>query len=169
KSSGHDRPRLLMLQLLWGMVTGSNVDFAKLIWDEFKHQIETRSLPKNTNEEERVDHSKKLKGLETLSEAAQLKLDMKKTHKASKDDFFIQQHFKGLGEISVVTLEFKSDLEIAVEDIYSDDDEVTEKPNEFTKNTNEVTEKDNEVTVKPGAITKNADHVTIADEVEPAD
>ncbi|GJW26342.1 hypothetical protein Tco_0040153 [Tanacetum coccineum] len=43
KSSSHDRPRLLMLQLLWRMVTGINVDFAKLIWDEFKHQIETRS------------------------------------------------------------------------------------------------------------------------------
>ncbi|GJT51353.1 hypothetical protein Tco_0977510 [Tanacetum coccineum] len=42
KASGYDRPRLPMLQLLWGMATGNNVDFAELIWEEFKHQIETR-------------------------------------------------------------------------------------------------------------------------------
>ncbi|GJW99648.1 hypothetical protein Tco_0183562 [Tanacetum coccineum] len=57
---------------------------------------------KKTNEEEveplRVDHSKKLKGLETLSTAAQLKLDMKKAQKANKDEFFIQQHSKGSSE-----------------------------------------------------------------------
>ncbi|GKE13063.1 hypothetical protein Tco_1416614, partial [Tanacetum coccineum] len=62
-----------------------------------------------------------------------------------------------------------SDSEIAVEDISSDDDEVTKKPDEATENTNEVTEKDNEVIVKPGVITKNADNVIMADEVQPAE
>ncbi|GKB01247.1 hypothetical protein Tco_0829291 [Tanacetum coccineum] len=284
KNSCHDRPRLIMLQLLWGMVTSSNIDFAKLIWDEFKRQIETISkalkdpaygmpIPdvmfnkvikastdyseylakstgstraqatcqgkglltkdgveftvktvsihkrkrsqtvteeigqseeaisdevdskktneeeveplvrcrftgvsigseayqRTTNEEERVDHSKKLKGLETLSTAAQLKLDMKKAQKASKDDFFIQQHSKGSDEPSDASSSSSSNSEITVEDISSDDDEVTEKPDEVTENTNEVTEKDDEVTVKPGAVTKNVDYVTMADEVQPAD
>ncbi|GKE41952.1 hypothetical protein Tco_1469236 [Tanacetum coccineum] len=31
KASAHDRLRFPMLQLLWGMVTNSNIDFAKLI------------------------------------------------------------------------------------------------------------------------------------------
>nr|GEW04013.1 hypothetical protein [Tanacetum cinerariifolium] len=39
--------------------------------------------------EERVGHLKKLRGLETLFEAAQLKLDLKKARKGSKDEFYI--------------------------------------------------------------------------------
>nr|GEY05312.1 hypothetical protein [Tanacetum cinerariifolium] len=99
----------------------------------------------------------KLKGLETLSAAAQLKLDMKKAQKTSKDDFNIQQRSKGLGEGSGITLEVPDklvhkssnegagvnlevpdesnsssssssfDSKVAVEDISSDEDEVTEK------------------------------------------
>ncbi|GKE68904.1 hypothetical protein Tco_1526976, partial [Tanacetum coccineum] len=42
KSTTHDRLRPLMLQLLWGMVTCSNVDFVNLIWEEFKYQIESK-------------------------------------------------------------------------------------------------------------------------------
>ncbi|GKD75628.1 hypothetical protein Tco_1333910 [Tanacetum coccineum] len=38
-------------------------------------------------DEERVDHSMKVKGLEALFEAAQLKVDLKKARKASKDNF----------------------------------------------------------------------------------
>ncbi|GJR27978.1 hypothetical protein Tco_1104210 [Tanacetum coccineum] len=291
KSSGHDRPRLPMLQLLWGMVTGSNVDFAKLIWDELKNQIKTRrlqltiqniwlslldlhlqsnrprqritnynkvefavktvSIPKRkrsqtvtkeirqseeaiddevdseetdvdevkplvrhrftevsidkeadqrtVDEEERVDYSKKLKGLETLYAAAQFKLDMTKAKKAKKNDFFIQQCSKGSGKGSGVTPEVpdvhtvkcinegagmtlqvldepsdassssSSDSDIALEDICSDDDEVIEKPDEVTENTNEVTKKDDEVIVKPRVVTENADNVTMADEVQPAE
>ncbi|GKE20907.1 hypothetical protein Tco_1432419 [Tanacetum coccineum] len=56
-------------------------------------------------DEERVDHSNILKGLETLSEATQYKLNMKKAIKASKDDFFIQQRLQGSGEGSGMTLE----------------------------------------------------------------
>ncbi|GJU68612.1 hypothetical protein Tco_1254871 [Tanacetum coccineum] len=63
-----------------------------------------------------------------------------------------------------------SDSEIAVEDISSDDDdEVTDKPDEVTKNMNKVTEKDDVVIVKPGVVTENADNVTMADEVQPAE
>ncbi|GJY98711.1 hypothetical protein Tco_0516141 [Tanacetum coccineum] len=56
-------------------------------------------------DKERVDHSNILKGLETLSEATQFKLNMKKAIKASKDDFFIQQRLQGSGEGSGITLE----------------------------------------------------------------
>ncbi|GJS14075.1 hypothetical protein Tco_0408547 [Tanacetum coccineum] len=42
------------------------------------------------SEEEGVDYSQKLKGLETISEAAQFKLNMKKARKANRHDFFIQ-------------------------------------------------------------------------------
>ncbi|GJV45013.1 hypothetical protein Tco_1429549 [Tanacetum coccineum] len=121
--------------------------------------------------EERVDHSKKLKGLETLSEAAQLKLDLKKAWKASKDEFYIQQRSKGSSEGSGITLEVPDELvhkssnegarvnpevpdessnssnnpsfdfEFAVEDISSDKHEVTEKVDN-AKITN--TEKDTE-------------------------
>ncbi|GJT22228.1 hypothetical protein Tco_0892165, partial [Tanacetum coccineum] len=156
---------------------------------------------RTTDEEERVGHSKKRKGLETLSAAAQLKLDMKKAHKANKDSFFIQQRSKGSGEGSGVTPEVPDvhiikrtnkgagmtsevpnkpsgasssssfDSEIAVEDIYNDDDddEVTKKPDEVTENTNEVTKKDDKVSMKPGVVTENADNVTMADDVQPAE
>ncbi|GJS46798.1 hypothetical protein Tco_0596919 [Tanacetum coccineum] len=149
--------------------------------------------------EEGIDHTKKLQGLVSLSEAAQYKLEMKKTQKAKKDDFFIQQQSKGPGKGSGVTLEVpdvqtlnrtnkgagmssevpdepsdasnssSSDSKIAVEYISSDDDEVTMKPDEVTENTNEVTEKDDEVIVKPGVVTENADNVTMAYEVQPTE
>ncbi|GJU20415.1 hypothetical protein Tco_1153757 [Tanacetum coccineum] len=40
KAGAYDRLRLPMLQLLWGMVTSSNIDFAELIWEDFKHQTD---------------------------------------------------------------------------------------------------------------------------------
>ncbi|GKB72412.1 hypothetical protein Tco_0933824 [Tanacetum coccineum] len=52
-----------------------------------------------------MDHSKKLKGIETLSSAAQYLVDMKTAIKASKDDFILQQHSKGLCEGSGVISE----------------------------------------------------------------
>nr|GFC63558.1 hypothetical protein [Tanacetum cinerariifolium] len=48
------------------------------------------------SDEEGVDHSKKLKGLETLSEEAQFKLNMKKAKKLSRHEFFISTTFKRL-------------------------------------------------------------------------
>ncbi|GJY73307.1 hypothetical protein Tco_0477738 [Tanacetum coccineum] len=44
KATTYDHPRLPMLQLLWGMVTGNNNDFANLIRKKFKSQIESRKL-----------------------------------------------------------------------------------------------------------------------------
>ncbi|GJX05313.1 hypothetical protein Tco_0191229 [Tanacetum coccineum] len=41
KTSGHDRPRYLVLQMLWGIITCSNIDFAELMWEEFLQAIQT--------------------------------------------------------------------------------------------------------------------------------
>ncbi|GKF63865.1 hypothetical protein Tco_0187313 [Tanacetum coccineum] len=41
KTSGYDRPRHPVIQMLWGVVTGTNVDYAELIWEEFVQAIKT--------------------------------------------------------------------------------------------------------------------------------
>ncbi|GJS77311.1 integrase, catalytic region, zinc finger, CCHC-type containing protein [Tanacetum coccineum] len=35
KTSRHDRPRYLVLQMLWGIITSTNVDYVELMWEEF--------------------------------------------------------------------------------------------------------------------------------------
>ncbi|GJZ76583.1 hypothetical protein Tco_0641255 [Tanacetum coccineum] len=39
KTSGNDKPRHPVLQMLWGIVTRTNVDYAKLLWEEFVQAI----------------------------------------------------------------------------------------------------------------------------------
>ncbi|GKB56670.1 hypothetical protein Tco_0912856 [Tanacetum coccineum] len=41
KTSGNDKPRHPVLQMLWGIVTRSNVDYAELLWEEFVQAIQT--------------------------------------------------------------------------------------------------------------------------------
>ncbi|GJS31184.1 hypothetical protein Tco_1031354 [Tanacetum coccineum] len=41
KTSGSDKPRHLVLQMLWGIVTQTNVDHAELLWEEFTQGIQT--------------------------------------------------------------------------------------------------------------------------------
>ncbi|GJU33893.1 retrovirus-related pol polyprotein from transposon TNT 1-94 [Tanacetum coccineum] len=41
KTSGSDRPRLPFLQIMWGVVMGTNIDYAELIWEEFVQAIKT--------------------------------------------------------------------------------------------------------------------------------
>nr|GEW16705.1 retrovirus-related Pol polyprotein from transposon TNT 1-94 [Tanacetum cinerariifolium] len=41
KTSRHDRPRYPVLQILWGIIMSTNVDYAKLLWEEFVHAIQT--------------------------------------------------------------------------------------------------------------------------------
>ncbi|GJW02277.1 hypothetical protein Tco_1561133 [Tanacetum coccineum] len=41
KTSGSDKPRHPVLQMLWGIVTRSNVDYAALLWEEFVQAIQT--------------------------------------------------------------------------------------------------------------------------------
>ncbi|GJS01858.1 hypothetical protein Tco_0318366 [Tanacetum coccineum] len=41
KTSGFDRPRYPVLQILWGIITSINVDFAELMWEEFVQAMQT--------------------------------------------------------------------------------------------------------------------------------
>ncbi|GKF95555.1 hypothetical protein Tco_0288290, partial [Tanacetum coccineum] len=41
KTFGSDKPRHPVLQMLWGIVTQTNVDHAELIWEEFTQGIQT--------------------------------------------------------------------------------------------------------------------------------
>nr|GEU44259.1 retrovirus-related Pol polyprotein from transposon TNT 1-94 [Tanacetum cinerariifolium] len=39
--AGYDRPRHHVLQILWGIIHSSNIDYAKRIWEEFVQSIQT--------------------------------------------------------------------------------------------------------------------------------
>nr|GEY11491.1 retrotransposon protein, putative, unclassified [Tanacetum cinerariifolium] len=41
KTFGHDRPRYLVLQMLWGIIKSTNVDYIELLWEEFIQAIQT--------------------------------------------------------------------------------------------------------------------------------
>ncbi|GJV23696.1 retrovirus-related pol polyprotein from transposon TNT 1-94 [Tanacetum coccineum] len=41
KTVGYDRPRHPVLQILWGIIHRSNIDYAKRIWEEFVQSIQT--------------------------------------------------------------------------------------------------------------------------------
>ncbi|GJY58096.1 hypothetical protein Tco_0457988 [Tanacetum coccineum] len=41
KTFGHDRPRYPVLQMLWGIITNTNVDYAELVWEEFVQAMQT--------------------------------------------------------------------------------------------------------------------------------
>ncbi|GJX72236.1 hypothetical protein Tco_0309407 [Tanacetum coccineum] len=49
------------------------------------------------------NHSKKLKGVESMSETVEYLLEIKQAKKASKQDFILKQHPKGLGEGSDIS------------------------------------------------------------------
>ncbi|GJX74326.1 hypothetical protein Tco_0312921 [Tanacetum coccineum] len=46
KTSRYDRPRYPVLQMLWGIITSTNVDFAELMWEEFVQVIQTFLIDK---------------------------------------------------------------------------------------------------------------------------
>ncbi|GJT02018.1 hypothetical protein Tco_0823187 [Tanacetum coccineum] len=41
KTSGFERPRALVLQILWGIVNRAHIDYAKRMWEEFTQSIDT--------------------------------------------------------------------------------------------------------------------------------
>ncbi|GJZ74201.1 hypothetical protein Tco_0638347 [Tanacetum coccineum] len=41
KTSGFDRPRYPVFQMLWGIITSTNVDYVELMWEEFVQAIQT--------------------------------------------------------------------------------------------------------------------------------
>ncbi|GJS36832.1 hypothetical protein Tco_0535214 [Tanacetum coccineum] len=62
------------------------------------------------SEKESLDHSKKLKGMEILSEATQFKIDLKKDKRANRNVFILQQRLRDSCEESSVTLEVPDEL-----------------------------------------------------------
>nr|GEZ80258.1 hypothetical protein [Tanacetum cinerariifolium] len=55
KTSGHDRPRYPVLQILWGIITSTNFDYDELLWEEFVQAIQTFL----TDKENMGSHTKK--------------------------------------------------------------------------------------------------------------
>ncbi|GJW95022.1 retrovirus-related pol polyprotein from transposon TNT 1-94 [Tanacetum coccineum] len=59
KTSGIDKPRHLVLQMLWGIVTRTNVDHAELLWEEFTQGIQTFFSHKASHKASLKDPKKK--------------------------------------------------------------------------------------------------------------
>ncbi|GKB93032.1 hypothetical protein Tco_0979169 [Tanacetum coccineum] len=59
KTSGGDKPRHPVLQMLWGIVTQTNVDHAELLWEEFTQGIQTFFSHKASHEASLKDPKKK--------------------------------------------------------------------------------------------------------------
>ncbi|GJV81688.1 hypothetical protein Tco_1517558 [Tanacetum coccineum] len=59
KTSGSDKPRHPVLQMLWGIVTQTNVDHAELLWEEFTQGIQTFFSHKASHEASLKDPKKK--------------------------------------------------------------------------------------------------------------
>ncbi|GKB74634.1 retrovirus-related pol polyprotein from transposon TNT 1-94 [Tanacetum coccineum] len=49
KTSGNDKPRHHVLQMLWGIVIRTNVDYAELLWEEFVQGIQTFFTHRDSN------------------------------------------------------------------------------------------------------------------------
>nr|GEX50128.1 hypothetical protein [Tanacetum cinerariifolium] len=46
KTFGFDRPKYPVLQMLWGIITRTNIEYAKLMWEEFVQDIQTFLIDK---------------------------------------------------------------------------------------------------------------------------
>ncbi|GJV27105.1 retrovirus-related pol polyprotein from transposon TNT 1-94 [Tanacetum coccineum] len=62
KTAGFDRPRHPVLQMLWGIIHSSNIDYAERIWEEFVQSIQTfltdrKNLAKASREKKRIRSS----------------------------------------------------------------------------------------------------------------
>ncbi|GKA97738.1 hypothetical protein Tco_0825632 [Tanacetum coccineum] len=72
KTSGSDKPRHPVLQMLWGIVTQTNVDHAELIWEEFtQEEFQTfftqQSKPQSQSEEPNEESNSHLNPLRTFN------------------------------------------------------------------------------------------------------
>ncbi|GJY77318.1 hypothetical protein Tco_0482434 [Tanacetum coccineum] len=59
KTSGSDKPRHPVLQMLWGIVTKTNIDHAELLWEEFTQGIHTFFSHKASHKSSLKDPKKK--------------------------------------------------------------------------------------------------------------
>nr|GEU82812.1 hypothetical protein [Tanacetum cinerariifolium] len=61
KTAGYDRPRHLVLQILWGIIHRSNINYAERIWEEFVQSIQTfltdrKNLTTASREKKKTTH-----------------------------------------------------------------------------------------------------------------
>nr|GEV14331.1 hypothetical protein [Tanacetum cinerariifolium] len=61
KTAGYDRPRHPVLQILWGIIYRSNIDYAKRIWEEFVQSVQTfltdrKNLATASHEKKKTTH-----------------------------------------------------------------------------------------------------------------
>ncbi|GJX75066.1 retrovirus-related pol polyprotein from transposon TNT 1-94 [Tanacetum coccineum] len=61
KTAGYDRPRHPVLQILWGIIHRSNIDYAERIWEEFVQSIQTfltdrKNLTTSTRRKKKTAH-----------------------------------------------------------------------------------------------------------------
>nr|GFC88988.1 hypothetical protein [Tanacetum cinerariifolium] len=59
KTSGFERPKAPVLQILWGIFTRTNIDYTERIWEEFTQSIHTfikdkQNLPRHTSGKKRA-------------------------------------------------------------------------------------------------------------------
>nr|GEU68161.1 hypothetical protein [Tanacetum cinerariifolium] len=66
----------------------------------------------NISKKKTLDHSKKLKGMKILTDAAQLTVDTQKAIKASKKSHRLQQQYRGSSEGSGITLEVPNETKV---------------------------------------------------------
>ncbi|GJS37801.1 hypothetical protein Tco_0536183 [Tanacetum coccineum] len=59
KTSGSDKPRHPVLQMLWGIITKTNIDHAELLWEEFTQGIQTFFSHKASHKASLKDPKKK--------------------------------------------------------------------------------------------------------------
>ncbi|GJT54126.1 hypothetical protein Tco_0989180 [Tanacetum coccineum] len=59
KTSGSNKPRRPVLQMLWGIVTSSNLDHVEILWEEFTQGIQTFFLHKACHKASLKDPKKK--------------------------------------------------------------------------------------------------------------
>ncbi|GKF31137.1 hypothetical protein Tco_0100935 [Tanacetum coccineum] len=60
KTSGGNKPRHPVLQMLWGIITQTNVDHAELLWEEFTQGIQTFFSHKASHKTSLKDPKKKV-------------------------------------------------------------------------------------------------------------
>ncbi|GKB02177.1 retrovirus-related pol polyprotein from transposon TNT 1-94 [Tanacetum coccineum] len=122
KTSSSDKPRHPVLQMLWGIVTQTNVDHAELIWEEFTQGIQTffshkashKASLKNPKKKENPTHVYRLKkALYGLKQAPRAWYD-------TLSKFLLANHFfKGVVDPTLFTR--KSGKHILLVQIYVDD------------------------------------------------
>ncbi|GKD62405.1 hypothetical protein Tco_1299914, partial [Tanacetum coccineum] len=107
KTSGFDRPKYPILQMLWGIVTRTNVDHAKLMWEEFIQAIQTFFVDKaNLNSPAKKNKKTKPHVIPYCQFTKLIICHLGRTHnihQRSESPFHIAEEDLGLGNLKFVS------------------------------------------------------------------